>query len=204
MNNMQGRLYHQAHPPRLELSSTSKIVTDRAFHSTFHEIYPVEATFSDFETLTFWYAVTIKLTPLGRDEEENHRVIKLNDTKKEADIGRASKNAHKGLLAGPTNAWFDYPILSRTHAKFTFSSQNRVCMVQFHPRRLNFADSPSQEVYVKDCGSTHGTFLKRQRLETGVPYTVTDGEVITFGQRVTSGAGKPNPPLTLSLSMCLS
>ncbi|KAL2045268.1 hypothetical protein N7G274_002351 [Stereocaulon virgatum] len=169
VNNMQGRLYHRAHPPRLELSSTAKVATDRAFHSTLHEICPVEATSRNFETLTFWYAVTIKLTPLGRDEEDNHRVIKLNDTKKEADIGRASKNAHKGLLAGPTNAWFDYPILSRTHAKFTFSSQNR-------------------EVYVKDCGSTHGTFLKRQRLETGVPYTVTDGEVITFGQRVTSGA----------------
>ena len=162
-----------------------------------------EATVQHFKMLTFWCAVTIKLTPLGHDEDENHRVIRLSDEKKEADIGRASKNAHKGLLAGPTNAWFNYPILSRTHAKFTFSSQHRVSTERLHPERLDIADDLSQEIYVKDCGSTHGTFLKKQRLETGVPYTVADGEVITFGQRVTSGAGKATLPHTPSLSICL-
>lgn len=90
--------------------------------------------------LTFWCVVTIKLTPLGHNEDENHRVIRLSDEKKEADIGRASKNANKGLLAGPTNAWFDYPILSRTHAIFTFSSQHRVSTEQLHPERLDIAD----------------------------------------------------------------
>ncbi len=70
--------------------------------------------------------VSIKLTPLGHGEEENHRVIKLNNENREVAVGRASKNPQKGLLADYDNAWFDYPILSRTHAKFTASPHKRV------------------------------------------------------------------------------
>lgn len=51
-------------------------------------------------------------------------------------------------------------------------------------------DTRSQEVYVQDCESTHGTFLDKQKLEAGIEYAVANGEVITFGQKVTSGAGK--------------
>lgn len=73
------------------------------------------------------YTVTIRLTPLGHDEAaENHRVITLNHDKKEVEIGRASKTAHKGLLASSDNAWFDYPILSRSHAKFIMSPSQKV------------------------------------------------------------------------------
>lgn len=56
----------------------------------------------------------------------------------------------------------------------------------------------SQEIYVQDCESTHGTFLEKQKLEAGVEYAVTDGEVITFGQKITSGAGKT--PMSLYLT----
>lgn len=45
---------------------------------------------------------------------------------------------------------------------------------------------------MQDCESTHGTFLDKQKLEFGVEYAVVDGEIITFGQKVTSGAGKPS------------
>ncbi len=76
--------------------------------------------------LTIWNTVTVKLTPLGRDELENHRILKMNNKKKEVEIGRASKNANKGLLAASDNAWFDYPILSREHAKFTVSLPQKV------------------------------------------------------------------------------
>ena len=86
----------------------------------------VKLHYHEIKILTLSCAVTIKLTPLGHDEKENHRMIKLSNEKKEAEIGRASKNAHKGLMAGPTNAWFDYPILSRTHAMFTFCPQHQV------------------------------------------------------------------------------
>lgn len=66
------------------------------------------------------------MTPLGLDEAENNRVIKMNSDKRAVEIGRASKNVHKGLTAALDNAWFDYPILSRTHAKFTASPSQRV------------------------------------------------------------------------------
>ena len=78
------------------------------------------------KALTLICVVSIKLTPLGHGEEENHRVIKLNNENREVAVGRASKNPQKGLLADFDNAWFDYPILSRTHAKFTASPHKRV------------------------------------------------------------------------------
>ena len=78
------------------------------------------------KALTLICVVSIKLTPLGHGEEENHRVIKLNNENQEVAVGRASKNPQKGLLADFDNAWFDYPILSRTHAKFTASPHKRV------------------------------------------------------------------------------
>jgi len=134
-------------------------------------------------------AVTIKLTPLGHNEAENHRAIKISD-KEQVKVGRASKNEHKGLLAASDNAWFDYPILSRTHAMFTASSSLRVSTVRLRQRLVGMTDTRSQEVYVQDCESTHGTFLDKQKLEAGIEYAVANGEVITFGQKVTSGAGK--------------
>lgn len=77
--------------------------------------------------LTLCRTVTINLTPLGHDEGQNHRAIILHGDKKEVEIGRASKNANKGLLSAFDNAWFDYPILSRAHAKFTVSLPQKVC-----------------------------------------------------------------------------
>lgn len=56
-----------------------------------------------------------------------------------------------------------------------------------------------QAVYLQDCGSTHGTYMGKQRLEPGVEYAVADGQVITFGQRVTSGAGGSLQQHTLSV-----
>ena len=46
-----------------------------------------------------------------------------------------------------------------------------------------------QQIYLQDCGSTHGTYIDKRRLETGVDTAVVNGVIITFGQRVTSGAG---------------
>ena len=55
-----------------------------------------------------------------------------------------------------------------------------------------------QVIYLQDCGSTHGTYIDKKRLEAGVEYALTEGEIITFGQRVTSGAGEPSSPPTKS------
>lgn len=113
--------------------------------------------------------VKITLTPLGHDEQQNHRTIVISSEKPSVSVGRASRNPNKGLLAASDNAWFDYPILSRTHAKFTASRIHR-------------------QIYLQDCGSTHGTYIDKRRLEADVEFALADGEVITFGQRVTSGA----------------
>ncbi|KAL6721482.1 hypothetical protein ACLMJK_000586 [Lecanora helva] len=119
--------------------------------------------------------VLVTLLPLGHDEVRNRRVIKLNKDRRECPIGRASKNANKGLLADCNNAWFDYPILSRTHAKLTVSLPLKT-------------DLEEQTLYLQDCGSTHGTFLQKRKLESGIDYSINTGEMITFGQRVTSGS----------------
>lgn len=76
--------------------------------------------------LTLRYTVKITLTPLGQDEKENQRTIAITPDNPYASVGRASKNSSKGLHATPNNACFDYPILSRTHAKFTGSLNKQV------------------------------------------------------------------------------
>jgi hypothetical protein len=58
------------------------------------------------------------LTPLGAPEEFTRRLT-VNETIRYVEVGRASKNAEKGLVAGRENAWFDSPIMSRQHAKFS-------------------------------------------------------------------------------------
>ena len=83
----------------------------------------------EYLILILFYAVSITLTPVahGKEEEvENHRVIKINSERSHIDIGRASKNPNKGLLVGSDNAWFECPILSRYHAKFTASLLQKV------------------------------------------------------------------------------
>ena len=76
--------------------------------------------------LTFPYTVKITLTPLGQDEKQNHRTIAITPKTLSVNVGRASQNPSKGLLAAHDNAWFDYPILSRNHAKFTASHRHLV------------------------------------------------------------------------------
>ena len=63
----------------------------------------------------------VTLVPIGAPLEFV-RVFHLNINKKEMDIGRASRNAAKGLTAAEDNAWFDSPIMSRQHAKFSLPS----------------------------------------------------------------------------------
>lgn len=71
-------------------------------------------------------AALVTLTPLG-DSIEQHRTFVVNPTTEHIDIGRASKNENKGLIAAHDNAWFDSPIMSRQHARFTVSTARQVC-----------------------------------------------------------------------------
>ena len=64
--------------------------------------------------ITFLQPVLVTLTPL---DGSSKRTLILNPAKRHVEIGRASKTASKGLVARKDNAWFDSPIMSRTHAE---------------------------------------------------------------------------------------
>lgn len=70
-------------------------------------------------------AALIKLTPLDASNEL-FRGFALNPARDHIDVGRASKNETKGLVAAKENAWFDSPIMSRQHARFTMSKAVKV------------------------------------------------------------------------------
>lgn len=50
----------------------------------------------------------------------------LNPTTDHLNVGRASKNESKALVAARNNAWFDSPIISRHHAQFRASFPYKV------------------------------------------------------------------------------
>lgn len=71
------------------------------------------------------YVALIKLTPLDAPNELP-RIFALNPVTDHIDVGRASKNESKGLVAAKENAWFDSPIMSRQHARFNISTAHKV------------------------------------------------------------------------------
>ncbi|MCJ1437652.1 hypothetical protein MMC27_007039 [Xylographa pallens] len=110
--------------------------------------------------------VLITLKPLDYSLE---RTFQLNPAKSFIEIGRASKTASKGLAAAKDNAWFESPIMSRSHAELTLVT------------------GPERVLHLKDLQSTHGTFIGSKKLDAEVDYPLKNGDTITFGQRVTSG-----------------
>lgn len=66
----------------------------------------------------------ITLTPLSTPADFR-RTFKLSLSRTNVIVGRASKNADKGLVADVDNAWFDSPIMSRKHASFSLSSDSQ-------------------------------------------------------------------------------
>lgn len=71
--------------------------------------------------LTISRIAVVTLTPIGAPYELE-RVFSLNLVTEQVGIGRASRNPAKGLTAAGDNAWFDSPIMSRQHAKFSLPS----------------------------------------------------------------------------------
>ncbi|KAL8725857.1 MAG: hypothetical protein Q9166_007103 [cf. Caloplaca sp. 2 TL-2023] len=125
-----------------------------------------EATRLDQHRLTDLSLVVVRLIPQDKDGECT-RVITLEPSYKSVYIGRASKTPSKGLIAAPENAWFDSPIMSRTHGKM-FLTDTGV-------------------VQLKDLGSTHGTFHRLKRLAATETCELRDGDRVTFGSTITSG-----------------
>jgi pSer/pThr/pTyr-binding forkhead associated (FHA) protein len=68
--------------------------------------------------------VVVTLTPL--DSLDFPRVFILDPSRMSIEIGRASKTASKGLAAAVDNAWFDSPIMSRSHAELEYVASEKV------------------------------------------------------------------------------
>ena len=60
-----------------------------------------------------------------------------------------------------------------------------------------------QKIYLHDYGSTHGTYIGTQRLESYKDYSINDNDIVTFGVRITSGA-RMSCAYTISISINVS
>ncbi|KAI9806745.1 MAG: hypothetical protein M1825_006202 [Sarcosagium campestre] len=113
----------------------------------------------------------VTLTPLNFPDEFHNRKVHLTSPSDTIEVGRSSKNNTKNLLAAPDNTWIDSPVMSRRHAKFWISP----------------SPSGSDELFLEDVGSMHGTFINNQRLRRFSPVAVKNDDVITFGSEVNRG-----------------
>ncbi|KAL1310592.1 hypothetical protein AAFC00_000868 [Neodothiora populina] len=95
---------------------------------------------------------------------ESIRNIILKDGE-DVTIGRASKSTSKNLKPAADNAYFDCPVMSRSHALFWWNTN-----VHRHVR-------------IKDSNSLHGTYLNNARV-SGVDAIIHTGDVIRFGDAV--------------------
>ena len=139
--------------------------------------------------LTTTCTVSILLTPL---DNSLPRKFTLNPSKSFIEIGRASKTASKGLASTEDNAWFDSPIMSRSHAELiVVTNPAQVsCLTTCLFGKTNDGLCDTQSLKLRDLRSTHGTFIGSKRISHDVDYAVKSGDVITFGTKVTSGQCK--------------
>ncbi|KAK8024362.1 fha domain protein [Apiospora rasikravindrae] len=102
-------------------------------------------------------------------------------------IGRASKVATKGFVATPDNAWFDSPVMSRTHAEL-------------------IAHLDTKTLLIKDIGSLHGTFIAKKdttlekRLTEHESAELVSGDKIRFGIEILRGRDT-FPPCEVDVTM---
>ncbi|KAL2133144.1 hypothetical protein VTI74DRAFT_2839 [Chaetomium olivicolor] len=105
----------------------------------------------------------------GPDVPLPERMIFLSRGADSVTVGRSSKVSSKGFLAGPDNAWFDSPLMSRFHARIV-------------------ADIDRKKVEIKDLGSLHGTYVNgSDRIPTGKSRELKDGDTLRFGVPIWRG-----------------
>ena len=104
-------------------------------------------------------------------------------------IGRTSKVEAKNYLASPDNAWFDSPVMSRKHAELSVDKDTKV-----HTHAISDVSPPLliflQTVYMKDLGSTHGTFINGEEhpLKKDEFRALRDGDRARFGVPIFRGS----------------
>ncbi|KAF2234342.1 hypothetical protein EV356DRAFT_158239 [Viridothelium virens] len=82
-------------------------------------------------------------------------------------IGRASSCESKGLVANRNNAYFNCPVVSRTHAELFVKLEN---------------GRPS--LYISDLNSMHGTYVNGVKLDKNCHSKLSDGDVLRIGSEV--------------------
>ncbi|KAK2074337.1 hypothetical protein P8C59_008551 [Phyllachora maydis] len=128
------------------------------------------------------------LVSLSADDTISHHVtyperrIKLDAEHRSVLIGRSSKASTKNLLALPSNAWFDSPVMSRNHAEITANLKER-------------------KVQIRDMQSLHGTYINCDENKVGChAQDLKDGDMLRFGIPVIRG-GEVFPPTAVKVAL---
>lgn len=107
------------------------------------------------------------ITLSARDKDRSdipERCIRLHRTHNTASVGRASKVQAKGFVAAEDNAWFNSPVMSRTHGQIV-------------------ADLDKRVICIRDIGSLHGTYINGEfnRIAANSLREIYDGDELAFG-----------------------
>ncbi|KAG5928611.1 hypothetical protein E4U42_000325 [Claviceps africana] len=100
----------------------------------------------------------------GSQDDFLDRRILLTKNNNKIDIGRSTKRDAR-LAARRNNAWFDSPVMSRNHARLTFSPQN-------------------DNISIMDIGSLHGTYVNNSRVAKNQTRQLSSGDILRFGTSV--------------------
>lgn len=101
------------------------------------------------------------------------RTITLDYGKVRIPVGRSSSKV-ASVTPKEDNAFFDNPVMSRSHAEL-------------------YADLRYLRVYIRDTRSSHGTLVNGVRIEPAVQHPLKDGDVVTFGVAIRTGADVIQP-----------
>jgi pSer/pThr/pTyr-binding forkhead associated (FHA) protein len=134
------------------------------------------------------------ISPLG-PESSITRSFTLSNSNPIFEIGRSSKREVKNRTPAKDNGWFDSRVMSRDHAELGFNMDNEVSShylpFSSFPRRMGYAEPryPQKMIYIRDFGSTHGTWLNNIKLVTDEATPLLNGDILRFGIDVDRGDG---------------
>lgn len=134
------------------------------------------------------------ISPLG-PESSITRSFTLSNSNPLFEIGRSSKREVKNRTPAKDNGWFDSRVMSRDHAELGFNMDKEVsppCLPDcFFPDPMEYAEQGSSQkmIYIRDFGSTHGTWLNNVKLIIGENTPLHSGDILRFGVDVDRGDG---------------
>ncbi|EAW23832.1 FHA domain protein [Aspergillus fischeri NRRL 181] len=110
----------------------------------------------------------VTLYPLFQPDVLPFRSLTFAPDTESVKIGRASKREAKGLVPAHHNALFESRVMSRDHAQLRVSFEKK-------------------EVYIRDNGSMHGTWVNCQKISADKDVPIHSGDVVIFGTEVIRG-----------------